>query len=115
MRFRSFFYEVRPIFFLTLNSQLPPTTFHPFLESKKPFCSFYSCFPDILGILPTVCSIYMCEFCSFPTGGDRDAQHSDFAGFFSADAIDAAVLQANASRQQTQEDDEGEDDDTDGT
>jgi hypothetical protein len=63
----------------------------------------------------TVCSNYMCEFCSFPTSGDRDAQHSDFAGFFSAEAIDAAVLQANASRQQSQEDDEGEDDDTDGT
>jgi hypothetical protein len=38
----------------------------------------------------------MCEFCSIPTkgGADRDAFHSDFAGFFSADAIEAAVRQA---------------------
>jgi uncharacterized protein with LGFP repeats len=63
----------------------------------------------------------MCEFCLFPTGGDRDKQHSDFAGFFSPDAIEAAVRQANANRQSTPEDDDddededGGDDDSDGT
>ena len=57
----------------------------------------------------------MCEFCLFPTGGDRDAQHSDFAGFFSADAIEAAVRQANANRQATTEEEGESDDDTDGT
>ena len=57
----------------------------------------------------------MCEFCLFPTGGDRDAQHSDFAGFFSADAIEAAVRQANANRQTTTEEEGESDDDTDGT
>ena len=58
----------------------------------------------------------MCEFCSFPTAGDRDAQHSDFAGFFSAEAIEAAVRQANANREQAPgEGGSGEDDDSDGT
>ncbi|KAG7353481.1 hypothetical protein IV203_002836 [Nitzschia inconspicua] len=39
----------------------------------------------------------MCEFCNFPNqqaNANRDAFHSDFAGFFSADAIEAAVRQA---------------------
>lgn len=59
----------------------------------------------------------MCEFCLFPTGGDRDAQHSDFAGFFSSEAIETAVRQANANRQQSSQDDDDEqgDDDSDGT
>jgi hypothetical protein len=60
----------------------------------------------------------MCEFCLFPTGGDRDAQHSDFAGFFSPDAIEAAVRQAaNATRASDEQDDEDKvvDDDDDGT
>jgi hypothetical protein len=45
----------------------------------------------------------MCEFCLDPNsssssrGGNRDAFHSDFAGFFSADAIEAAVRQAAAN------------------
>ena len=44
----------------------------------------------------------MCEFCLFPSSNaNRDAQHSDFAGFFSADAIEAAVRQANAHRTTT--------------
>lgn len=56
----------------------------------------------------------MCEFCNLPTEGgiERDAQHSDFAGFFSADAIEAAVRQANASRQQSNQDGEEDDDGT---
>lgn len=42
----------------------------------------------------------MCEFCSFASGNssNRDAFHSDFAGFFSADAINAAVQQAKANK-----------------
>lgn len=63
----------------------------------------------------------MCEFCLYPNGNnssDPDAEHIDFAGFFSADAIEAAVRQANANRgQQDTTDDESteEDDDDDGT
>jgi len=57
----------------------------------------------------------MCEFCAFPNNNtDRDATHSDFAGFFSADAINAAVQQAKASRRDDDSDGE-EDDDDDGT
>lgn len=60
----------------------------------------------------------MCEFCNLPNKGgpDRDTLHSDFAGFFSADAIDAAVKQANASRTSTttEKSDDGDEDD-DGT
>ena len=58
----------------------------------------------------------MCEFCNLPSKGtERDAAHSDFAGFFSADAIEAAVRQANATRKSEKKDGgEGEEDD-DGT
>ena len=62
----------------------------------------------------------MCEFCSVP-GNDttnRDARHVDFAGFFSADAIDAAVRLANANRRRQESgNDNGNDnnDDDDGT
>lgn len=52
----------------------------------------------------------MCEFCNNPNA-NRDIYHSDFAGFFSADAIEAAVRQANAAREQEAE----TDDDSDGT
>ena len=39
----------------------------------------------------------MCEFCSGPNNYEhgRDQQDASFAGFFSSDAIDAAVRQAN--------------------
>jgi hypothetical protein len=61
----------------------------------------------------------MCEFCNVPnSNSNRDAFHSDFAGFFSADAIEAAVKQVNASHpQQSQQDDDSaeSDDDSDGT
>ena len=62
----------------------------------------------------------MCEFCNLPgSNSNRDQQHSDFAGFFSPDAITLAVQQANASRKgdadsSSEEDDDGasgEDDD----
>lgn len=41
----------------------------------------------------------MCEFCSGPNNLEhgRDQQDASFAGFFSSDAIDAAVRQANTS------------------
>ena len=73
--------------------------------------------------------LYMCEFCTLPSASgntNRDAQHSDFVGFFSADAIELAVRQAatrnNASRDnddpQASSDSgiaEDDDDDDDGT
>lgn len=56
----------------------------------------------------------MCEFCSGESNSaSRDVHHSDFAGFFSAEAIDAAVRQANALH--ANEEDADPDDDTDGT
>ena len=52
----------------------------------------------------------MCEFCVFPNGdNNRDARHVDFAGFFSADAIEAAVRQANANRPQQESGDKDDD------
>jgi len=65
----------------------------------------------------------MCEFCSFGpnTNHDRDSTDFQFAGFFSADAIEAAVQQANASRRRGSGSSDGEDDenvgddDSDGT
>lgn len=57
----------------------------------------------------------MCEFCNLPGLNNlRDANHADFAGFFSADLIEAAVKQANANRKKST-DDEVDGDDEDGT
>jgi hypothetical protein len=74
----------------------------------------------------------MCEFCLDPNSSNRrnrksnpDAFHSDFAGFFSAQAIEAAVTQAAAanvaassskkrgSNKQVQDGEGNEDDDAD--
>jgi hypothetical protein len=44
----------------------------------------------------------MCEFCSFGPNSnktDRDSTNPVFSGFFSADAIEAAVSQATQQRQ----------------
>ena len=65
----------------------------------------------------------MCEFCSNPFDPNRDASNADFQGFFSADAINAAVQQANALRSTNaasdtdNSDDDGtsSDEDSDGT
>lgn len=59
----------------------------------------------------------MCEFCLNPNqSGDRDADHIDFAGFFSPDAIERAVRQANALRAGHESNEGGgNDDDSDGT
>ena len=64
----------------------------------------------------------MCEFCmSGPNANnsnDPDADYVEFAGFFSSDAIEAAVRQANAHRRQGGGDDDDEsssDEDDDGT
>ena len=68
----------------------------------------------------------MCEFCSFgpnSNNDDKDSRHFDFAGFFSADAINAAVAQAqrnnnnnNSNAAEDKDDDEADEDgDSDGT
>ena len=52
----------------------------------------------------------MCEFCNNPAArGDRDATHIEFAGFFSDEAINAAVQQV---QQQHAGDDTASDDGT---
>jgi NaMN:DMB phosphoribosyltransferase len=45
----------------------------------------------------------MCEFCNnpFSTATNKDAQHIEFAGFFSSAAIDAAIRQAQAATSTT--------------
>lgn len=62
----------------------------------------------------------MCEFCSFgpnTNNQDQDSSHPDFAGFFSASAIEAAVRHAQSLRVKgSQGLEEGvNDDDDDGT
>jgi hypothetical protein len=58
----------------------------------------------------------MCEFCNVPgSNTNRDASHQDFAGFFSADAIEAAVRQVNASHPSQNDDSTESDEDSDGT
>jgi hypothetical protein len=44
----------------------------------------------------------MCEFCNVFDKVDRDSKDPHFAGFFSAAAIDAAVAQAKAQREERQ-------------
>jgi hypothetical protein len=56
----------------------------------------------------------MCEFCNNPFASNKDAQHVEFAGFFSADAIDAAVARRAKQQQDASDDDEGSED-SDGT
>jgi hypothetical protein len=52
---------------------------------------------------------FMCEFCSFASGNssNRDAFHSDFSGFFSSDAIEAAVRQANRTKHENRKNGSG--------
>jgi hypothetical protein len=64
----------------------------------------------------------MCEYCSNPFGSkgtNSDSQHIEFAGFFSTDAINAAVQKALASRKQlgndTDDDESSNDNESDGT
>lgn len=67
----------------------------------------------------------MCEFCSLgpKSNVDRDSRHSDFAGFFSADAIEQALRQAAENNRNngrsgsgnSGDDDEPSDEDSDGT
>ena len=65
----------------------------------------------------------MCEFCNNPFG-NRDAQHVEFAGFFTVDAIEAAVRQAAGQKQKrskkgggdaSSDDAAASDEDSDGT
>jgi hypothetical protein len=55
----------------------------------------------------------MCEFCNNPSSNSKnsDSRQPAFAGFFSVDAIDAAVRQAAALNAASND----SDDDTDGT
>ena len=59
----------------------------------------------------------MCEFCNNPAEFEtnRDWFHSDFAGFFSADPIQAAVEQVAARRNNNDDDssDSSKEDDDD--
>ena len=62
----------------------------------------------------------MCDFCSFGPNSnqnDKDSLNCDFAGFFSSDAINAAISQSQVRRRNdTQDDDdESDDEDEDGT
>ena len=64
----------------------------------------------------------MCEFCLDPSGRsgrNSDSNRAEFAGFFSADAINAAVAQAQALRSQNadtqDEKEDGDNEDDDGT
>ena len=57
----------------------------------------------------------MCEFCNNPFASNKDAQHVEFAGFFSADAIDAAVARRAKQQQQDASDDDEGSEDSDGT
>lgn len=61
----------------------------------------------------------MCEFCvEQPGRNNRDQFHPNFQGFFSADAIVAAIRQANVNRASRSKDsveaeDDGNDNDAD--
>jgi hypothetical protein len=87
---------------------------------KQSFFDLYTAVARLLNLLNTYLPNFMCEFCNVPGNNtNRDASHQDFAGFFSADAIEAAVRQVNqvnASHPSEQDDDSPEsDDDSDGT
>jgi hypothetical protein len=52
----------------------------------------------------------MCEFCSLGSSSvDRDSQDNQFAGFFSPQAIEIAVSQANLLLRRQQQQDPNED------
>jgi hypothetical protein len=56
----------------------------------------------------------MCEYCNNPfsqKNSNSDEHHIEFAGFFSADAITAAVQQAKRLRQHKQQGSDDDDDD----
>ena len=60
---------------------------------------------------------HMCEFCSFGPNTERhgrDANDSSFTGFFSPDAIQAAILKAK-QQEQSDESESSSDEDSDGT
>lgn len=63
----------------------------------------------------------MCEFCSnpFDRNNNRDAQHVEFAGFFSAEAIDAAIRQTQQRAREEKNDEDSSsttnEEDSDGT
>jgi hypothetical protein len=56
----------------------------------------------------------MCEYCNNPFASNNPDEHRiEFSGFFSVDAINAAVQKAQQLRRKTQEDDDDDDDDGD--
>ena len=60
----------------------------------------------------------MCEYCNNPfsnKNSNSDEHRIEFAGFFSADAITAAVQQAKQLRQGSDDDDDSSDAESDGT
>ena len=62
----------------------------------------------------------MCEYCNnpFSKNNNSDEHRIEFAGFFSADAINAAVQQAQRQKRQPgsdDDDDESSDAESDGT
>jgi hypothetical protein len=105
---------------LSRRGRHPPATLRDLLSSSLPFL-LKAPIEDTQPFLPLSNTLsYMCEFCNNPVGANnnKDSNHPAFAGFFSADAIQAAVAQAakNASRrEQTNDSAEDSDDDTDGT
>jgi hypothetical protein len=64
---------------------------------------------------PVLYTKNMCEFCNNPfAANNRDAQNIAFAGFFSSEAIEAAVRQARQNATSTSSGND-EDEDSDGT
>jgi hypothetical protein len=54
----------------------------------------------------------MCEYCNNPFASNKDAQRVEFAGFFSSEAIDAAVRQAAIRRSDASQGNDDDDEDS---
>jgi hypothetical protein len=54
----------------------------------------------------------MCEYCNNPFASNKDAQRVEFAGFFSSEAIDAAVRQAALRRSDASQGNDDDDEDS---
>jgi hypothetical protein len=54
----------------------------------------------------------MCEYCNNPFASNKDAQRVEFAGFFSSEAIDAAVQQAALRRSDAPQGNDDDDEDS---
>ncbi len=94
--------EIWIFFALVKASLLIASLGHSKLEAREIYFIFYiaSCQLPVATLLILFCrKALMCQFCSV---GPRQLQHDSsdirFAGFFSADAIEAAIRQANNNR-----------------